>query len=121
MTRKEAIAYFEEKAKIMEQPPIHLGSAVAVVEWAERCDRMTEAFGMAIAALKEQEEYEILKNSYHQLQEIFDRTYASNMAMGEALRERKNPCDLCRYNPPSSCDGKPCTMCPASSKEEAHD
>ena len=31
-----------------------------------------------------------------------------------ALRERKSPCDLCRYNPPSSCDGKPCTMCPAS-------
>lgn len=24
------------------------------------------------------------------------------------------PCDLCRYNPPSSRDGKPCGMCPAS-------
>ena len=23
------------------------------------------------------------------------------------------PCDLCRFNPPSSADGKPCTMCPA--------
>lgn len=23
------------------------------------------------------------------------------------------PCDVCRYNPPSSRDGKPCTMCPA--------
>ena len=23
------------------------------------------------------------------------------------------PCDVCRYNPPSSMDGKPCTMCPA--------
>ena len=54
MTREEAIAYFEENAKIMEQPPIHLGSAVSVVKWAERCDRMTEAFGMAIAALEEQ-------------------------------------------------------------------
>jgi len=24
-----------------------------------------------------------------------------------------SPCDLCKYNPPSSTDGKPCTMCPA--------
>lgn len=27
------------------------------------------------------------------------------------------PCSFCRYNPPSSGDGKPCTMCPASAKE----
>lgn len=25
----------------------------------------------------------------------------------------ESPCDLCRYNPPSSGDGKPCSMCPA--------
>lgn len=25
----------------------------------------------------------------------------------------ESPCDLCRYNPPSSTDGKPCSMCPA--------
>ena len=42
----------------------------------------------------------------------------------EALRELnaqekpKTPCDLCLYNPPSSGDGKPCTMCPASSLPE---
>ena len=23
------------------------------------------------------------------------------------------PCTFCAYNPPSSCDGKPCTICPA--------
>jgi len=28
--------------------------------------------------------------------------------------EPESPCDLCIYNPPSSCDGKPCTMCPAT-------
>lgn len=27
--------------------------------------------------------------------------------------EPLTPCDLCMYNPPSSCDGKPCCMCPA--------
>ena len=44
---------------------------------------------MAISALREQEECEILKNSYAQLQDIFDGTYASNMAMGEALRKQQ--------------------------------
>lgn len=24
-----------------------------------------------------------------------------------------SPCDRCRFNPPSSCDGKPCCMCVA--------
>ena len=27
-----------------------------------------------------------------------------------------DPCNLCRFNPPSACDGKPCTMCPAEAK-----
>ena len=27
--------------------------------------------------------------------------------------EPLTPCDLCRYNPPSSFGGKPCCMCPA--------
>lgn len=35
----------------------------------------------------------------------------------EAQENAKTPCDLCRYNPPSSRDGKPCTMCPASPVE----
>lgn len=43
----------------------------------------------------------------------------------DAQEKPKTPCDLCLYNPPSSGDGKPCTMCPASSlpellKEEHH-
>ena len=28
-------------------------------------------------------------------------------------RSKLSPCDVCIYNPPSSLDGKPCTMCPA--------
>lgn len=34
-----------------------------------------------------------------------------------AKQEHTSPCDLCGYNPPSSSDGKPCTMCPAVSKQ----
>lgn len=26
------------------------------------------------------------------------------------------PCDVCRFNPPSSTDGKPCSVCPAQAK-----
>lgn len=36
----------------------------------------------------------------------------------EAL-ERSSPCDLCRFDPPSSCDGKPCCCCPAEEKIDA--
>lgn len=27
-----------------------------------------------------------------------------------------SPCDVCRYNPPSSTDGKPCSVCPAEGR-----
>jgi len=43
-----------------------------------------------------------------------DYEEALEMAI-QALEEKKSPCDLCRYNPPSSFDGKPCCMCPAES------
>ncbi len=56
MTREEAIAYFEQHVEIMEQPPIHLGGAVAIQEWAKRCDHMTGVYRLAISALREQEE-----------------------------------------------------------------
>lgn len=28
------------------------------------------------------------------------------------------PCDVCRYNPPSSTDGKPCSVCPAEGRAD---
>ena len=31
--------------------------------------------------------------------------------------ESQSPCDLCKYNPPSSMDGKPCSVCPAEGRE----
>jgi hypothetical protein len=55
VTREEAIAYFEQHVEIMDQPPIHLGSAVAVEEWAKRTERMKGAYRLAIAALREQD------------------------------------------------------------------
>lgn len=39
------------------------------------------------------------------------RALPKNAATGARM-----PCDLCAYGPPSSTDGKPCTMCPATSR-----
>ena len=40
-------------------------------------------------------------------------------ALGVAIKavRKTSPCDLCIHNPPSSFDGKPCSMCPATPKE----
>jgi hypothetical protein len=45
--------------------------------------------------------------------------YAYSYGKADALsQEPISPCDVCKYNPPSSMDGKPCTMCPAEGREE---
>ena len=33
---------------------------------------------------------------------------------GTPIPDNATPCDFCKYNPPSSTDGKPCCMCPAT-------
>ena len=35
---------------------------------------------------------------------------------GEGVSMSFDLCSFCRHNPPSACDGKPCTMCPASGR-----
>ena len=42
-----------------------------------------------------------------------DMVDACHLAIKALKQEPKSPCDLCKYNPPGSGDGKPCTMCPA--------
>lgn len=47
----------------------------------------------------------------------------------DALRTQKEekepkplvPCDLCKHNPPSGFDGKPCSMCPAEAAYKQED
>lgn len=50
----------------------------------------------------------------------FSPEYASDEKAIEAWNRRtaNTPCDLCRFNPPSSGDGKPCTMCVAEGRAE---
>jgi len=49
---------------------------------------------------------------YEKMREDFDEIAAIVREHGEV-----SPCDVCAFNPPSSGDGKPCTMCPAIRKE----
>ena len=49
--------------------------------------------------------------------EKHDWIEALNEAIKMVEQEPTSPCDVCRYNPPSSGDGKPCTMCPAEGRE----
>lgn len=60
---------------------------------------------------------------------ISEHCYFSNLvpvgkeALNRAIKSlgRTSPCDLCRYNPPSSGDGKPCSMCPACAEVTNND
>lgn len=93
-----------------------------------------DALWLAIAALREQREgfmppcyqpdggdgecaYQIYGSDND---EPIERCKACPLCYSDKMRhhEPKTPCDLCLYNPPSSGDGKPCTMCPASSLPE---
>lgn len=42
----------------------------------------------------------------------------SKRQIEEAPSAQPTPCDVCRYNPPSSMDGKPCCVCPAERRTE---
>jgi len=52
---------------------------------------------------------------YNLSAKVFEKEYAK---LCRSLIDRQSmtahavyPCDTCAYSPPSSCDGKPCTMC----------
>ena len=80
--------------------------------------------------------YEDLRKSYEELKSIRDTLTQHEdiqicngqlVVFQEALMCIKNaptvevaktPCDLCRYNPPSSFNDKPCTLCVAERRTE---
>lgn len=42
----------------------------------------------------------------------YEEASEENSHLKNRIRQM-GPCDRCRFNPPSSCDGKPCCMCVA--------
>ena len=46
----------------------------------------------------------------------YEKLYNDEKEKNRQLQEKikqMSPCDRCMFNPPSSCDGKPCCMCVA--------
>lgn len=52
--------------------------------------------------------------------EAYKHGKSKGIKKGRAMAKAQIPCDACRFNPPSSADGKPCTMCPALSMAALH-
>lgn len=71
-------------------------------------------------------ENEQLRNEHLKIQyggeELTVSELCTRLREAEARAEKKikqlTPCDMCAYDPPSSGDGKPCSFCPASKKED---
>ena len=138
MTLKEAIEYWELFNSEIDELLYLYRSDAAHKKTLEEQREVTE---FTIAALRGQRE-EFIPPCYqpdggdgecaYQIygtddDEPIERCKACPLCYVDKKRhnEPKTPCDLCLYNPPSSGDGKPCTMCPASSlpeppKEEHH-
>lgn len=64
---------------------------------------------------REEARHEIDSLDFYLQNHTDDYSEESHTAMVMAIKalEQTCPCDLCLYNPPSSGDGKPCSMCPA--------
>lgn len=67
------------------------------------CRKMLEAMGYKVA-----KEYKGNADRCNTFKSTADVVETANLT----------PCDLCAYNPPSSGDGKPCCMCPATRKPQ---
>lgn len=51
------------------------------------------------------------------VQELCDRLERAEIRAEKKIKQM-TPCDRCTYDPPSSGDGKPCSFCSASKKED---
>lgn len=78
----------------------------------EACDISSVYFGGTVGSEKFRE-YEKRKDIELDCDTFKNKSYFMELSCkGESIN--KSPCTLCRYNPPSSTDGKPCSICPAS-------
>lgn len=57
-----------------------------------------------------------IKIQYHN-EELTVKEICERLERVEKKIKWMTPCDLCAYDPPSSGDRKPCSLCPASKKE----
>ena len=98
----------------------------------ERAKRLAKKWANGyVCSLREGEAEEYHKLCFSALQEQQEQESNARMTVAKLRKfasakppvcggnwEYTSPCDLCAYNPPSSFDGKPCAMCPATSMPE---
>lgn len=113
MTREEAIKVLDAELKERSAGYYDYLQHYGHKDKAEEAH--LDSLQMAISALREQEEYEGLKNSYAQLQASFDQIYESNMAMGvviKHLREQDKVVDSDQFETVTKCnDMDGCEYC----------
>lgn len=78
--------------------------------WKHHCTELANE-------LKKEEE---IANHYAEMldktEEELNTEREKNEKQGYRKQSELIPCDCCRFNPPSSTDGKPCSVCPAQAK-----
>ena len=79
------------------------------IKWQEDC---VEGFNR-LKKVRAVTEDEIYCNQMHRQLTEWLKDLKSYKEMG--------PCELCCYNPPSSGDGKPCSICPATPRKNLED
>ena len=80
-----------------------------------KCDLVLDTFSIIEAynfVLKTIE----FKTKYRKMAKRFKRKYVELKKILDNHTMGKTPCDLCRYNLPSSFGEKPCSMCPAEGR-----
>ena len=94
----------------------------------ERAKRLAKQWANGyVCSLREGEAEEYHKLCFSALQEQQEQESNARMTVAKLRKfasakhpvcggnwEYTSPCDLCAYNPPSSFDGKPCAVCPAT-------
>lgn len=109
-----------EVLRNLSEPPEKGGMSMANFDLIEYQKRVIADLSAENKALKDRIDTlnnQRIKIQYHgeelTIQEICER-----LERTENRLKFMSPCDLCGYNPPSSGDGKPCSFCPASKKED---
>lgn len=106
MTRKEAIEFLKNMIDSESIDFVYPEGDGAVAIW----DYQVTALNMAIKALEQSEPNEDAVRAAYK----HGKSKGIKKGLGMSRTDQRwIPCDWCAHYPPSSMDGKPCTMCPA--------
>ncbi|MBR6984645.1 MAG: hypothetical protein IKH75_14190 [Ruminococcus sp.] len=79
----------------------------------EETDPTSEYPLRAIEIINQIDRENVYLNINKAVKDAYKHGKSKGIKKGRAMAKAQIPCDACRFNPPSSANGKPCTMCPA--------